>query len=239
MFSEKGLKYHIKGIVQGKLTWVESDVNRWLVLQHWGVGQVFYFKGHHLGFCRNVLPPLEPKLLVFLEKIGEELQIVCEVLYTVQCQQYCASEYAAHNGMALEPFSTNWYNNIKQGKYSEMLYTTYRAPLLLALIPCFCKLVSTKHQLFLTLPIIWPQVAASWWLSAHCFQSVCGIFPMIVEIVWSLMSKFKCPMVLALLTPDFDYWLQCLQQKFLRPLLEGVERVPYLAEVFYCCRIFS
>ncbi len=44
----------------------------------------FYFKGtvHHFGYAKNVFPLLEPKLLVIWERIGEVLQIVCEVLYT-------------------------------------------------------------------------------------------------------------------------------------------------------------
>jgi hypothetical protein len=30
-----------------------------------------------LNFAKNVLPPLEPKLLVMWEKIGEALKMVC------------------------------------------------------------------------------------------------------------------------------------------------------------------
>jgi hypothetical protein len=38
-----------------------------------------------LDFEKNVFPfpPLEPKLLVMWERIGEVLQVFCEVLYTV------------------------------------------------------------------------------------------------------------------------------------------------------------
>jgi hypothetical protein len=59
-----------KSIVQWKLSWVKSGVNRWLVLQFWGVGYFFFFiKEHHLGFCKNGFPSLEPKLLVRWEKL--------------------------------------------------------------------------------------------------------------------------------------------------------------------------
>jgi hypothetical protein len=47
-----------------------------LVLGRWTF--FFNFKG-----TKKVLPPLEPKLLVMLERIGEALQIVCEVLHIV------------------------------------------------------------------------------------------------------------------------------------------------------------
>jgi hypothetical protein len=36
-----------------------------------------------MDFAKIVLPSLEPNLLVMWEKTGEELQIMCEVLYTV------------------------------------------------------------------------------------------------------------------------------------------------------------
>jgi hypothetical protein len=36
-----------------------------------------------LNFAKNVLPPLELKLFVMWENIGDELQIVLEVLQTV------------------------------------------------------------------------------------------------------------------------------------------------------------
>ena len=38
-------------IVQGKVRWVESDVNRWVMLQYWGPGHYFLIlKGHHFLF---------------------------------------------------------------------------------------------------------------------------------------------------------------------------------------------
>ncbi len=41
----------IKGIVQRKLRWVESGVNRWVMLQYWGAGHYFLIlKGHYLVF---------------------------------------------------------------------------------------------------------------------------------------------------------------------------------------------
>ncbi len=40
-----------KGIVQRKLRWVESGVNRWVMIQYGGAGHYFLsFKGHHLVF---------------------------------------------------------------------------------------------------------------------------------------------------------------------------------------------
>ncbi len=57
-----------------------------LVLRRW-IFAIFILKGQHPGFLKkNVFPPLEPKLLVMWEGIGEALQIVCEVLHTVQRQ---------------------------------------------------------------------------------------------------------------------------------------------------------
>jgi hypothetical protein len=51
-----------------------------LVLEHW----IFFFilKGQHLGFAKNVLPPLEPKLLVMWERIVEGQKIMYS---TYQC----------------------------------------------------------------------------------------------------------------------------------------------------------
>jgi hypothetical protein len=49
-----------KGIVQRKLRWVESGVNRWVMLQYWGAGHYFFnFKGtlsciSHKTFCRHL-----------------------------------------------------------------------------------------------------------------------------------------------------------------------------------------
>jgi hypothetical protein len=45
-----------------------------LVLRRWVF--LFYLKGQHPGFLKNVFPPLEPKLLVKWEEIGEALHIV-------------------------------------------------------------------------------------------------------------------------------------------------------------------
>jgi hypothetical protein len=46
-----------------------------LVLWCWIFFEIL--KGHHLRFCKNVFPPLEPKLLVMWERISEALQVVC------------------------------------------------------------------------------------------------------------------------------------------------------------------
>jgi hypothetical protein len=41
----------LKGIVQRKLRWVESGVNRWVMLKYWGAGHYFLIlKGHYLVF---------------------------------------------------------------------------------------------------------------------------------------------------------------------------------------------
>ncbi len=46
------LKPAVKGIVQRKLRWVESGVNRWVMLHYWGAGHYsLTLKGHHLVFC--------------------------------------------------------------------------------------------------------------------------------------------------------------------------------------------
>jgi hypothetical protein len=48
------------------------------VLRPW----IFFlnFKGTPSGLCKNFFPPLQPKLLVMWERIGEALQFVCEML---------------------------------------------------------------------------------------------------------------------------------------------------------------
>jgi hypothetical protein len=45
-----------------------------LVLRHWTFFLIL--KAHHLGFSRNVLPPLESKLLVMRKRIGEAMKMV-------------------------------------------------------------------------------------------------------------------------------------------------------------------
>jgi hypothetical protein len=65
---------------------VEFGVDQWLVLQYSGAGCLFLIlKGQDTipDYAKSVCPPLEPKLLVMWERIGEALQIVCEVLNTV------------------------------------------------------------------------------------------------------------------------------------------------------------
>jgi hypothetical protein len=55
------------------------------VLECWGA-EIPYFKGTPSWISqkkKKILMPLEPKLLVMGKKICEELQIVCEALYTV------------------------------------------------------------------------------------------------------------------------------------------------------------
>jgi hypothetical protein len=57
---------------------------------------------------KNVLPPVEPKILEMVERIGEAPQIVCEVL------EHCL----ARMGLVLE--------GVSQGKYHEAIYTIWR-----------------------------------------------------------------------------------------------------------------
>ncbi len=67
----------IKGIVQKKLRWIESGVNRWVMLQYWGAWHYFLiWKRLHLVFSIKRLPKFEPKLLVMWEGFGEALKIV-------------------------------------------------------------------------------------------------------------------------------------------------------------------
>ncbi len=74
----------LKGIVQRKVRCVESGVNRWLVLQYSGTVFGLFFKGTPSWIMqKNVWQLFELKLLVMWERIGEALQIVCEVLHTV------------------------------------------------------------------------------------------------------------------------------------------------------------
>jgi hypothetical protein len=50
--------------------------------------RAFYFilKGQHLGFCQKRFTPLEPKLMVMCERIGEALEIGYDVLCTFHHQ---------------------------------------------------------------------------------------------------------------------------------------------------------
>jgi hypothetical protein len=67
-----------------KIKVIKSGVNRRQMLQFWGAGYLFYFKGTSSWiFLKNVFSPLEPKLLVMWEGIGERHQHVCVVLHSV------------------------------------------------------------------------------------------------------------------------------------------------------------
>ncbi len=63
-----------------------------------------------LNSAKNVLMPLEPKILLTCERIGEALEIVYDVLYTFCTNRIGTKEYAEHHGMELEPSSSNWYS---------------------------------------------------------------------------------------------------------------------------------
>ncbi len=50
-FSMDQERYILKRRFVRKLRWVESGVNRWIMLQYWGAGHYFLIlKGHHLAF---------------------------------------------------------------------------------------------------------------------------------------------------------------------------------------------
>jgi hypothetical protein len=61
-----------------------------------------------LDFAKNIIPPLELKLLATWETISEAQQVVCEVLTLFSANRIGARECAAHHGMALELFSAIW-----------------------------------------------------------------------------------------------------------------------------------
>jgi hypothetical protein len=75
-----------------------SVLGRWILFFNFKVSSLLWQK---------VFPLIETRLLVMCERIGEALQIVCEVLHTVQHQYTGARECSAHHGMALDRFSAN------------------------------------------------------------------------------------------------------------------------------------
>jgi hypothetical protein len=44
------------------------------------------------------------------EKIGEELEIAYDVLYTFQHQYVGVKECTSHHDLGLEPYSADWYD---------------------------------------------------------------------------------------------------------------------------------
>ncbi len=67
----------VKGIDQRNLRWVEIVTNQQVFLHCWGTGHsVEISKGHHPGFLqKKVFLPLESRLLVLWERIGETLKM--------------------------------------------------------------------------------------------------------------------------------------------------------------------
>jgi hypothetical protein len=61
-----------------------------------------------LDFTKNVLPPLEPKLLVMLGRIVKRCNLFMKCCTLFSGNSIGTRECAAHHGMALEPFSANW-----------------------------------------------------------------------------------------------------------------------------------
>jgi trehalose-6-phosphatase len=69
----------------------------------------FNFKGTPSWILqKNVLPPLEPKLLVMLGRIVKRCKLFMKCCTLFSANSIGARECAAHHGVALEPFSTNW-----------------------------------------------------------------------------------------------------------------------------------
>jgi hypothetical protein len=61
-----------------------------------------------MNFTKNVLPPLEPKLLVMLGRIVKRCKLFIKSCTLFSANSTGARECAAHHGIALEPFSANW-----------------------------------------------------------------------------------------------------------------------------------
>jgi hypothetical protein len=80
-----------------------------LVLGRWTF--FFDFKGTPSWILqKNVLLPLEPKLLVpvMLGRIVKHCKLLMKCCTLSSANSTDAREYAAHHGMVLEPFSANW-----------------------------------------------------------------------------------------------------------------------------------
>jgi hypothetical protein len=78
-----------------------------LVLGRWTF--FFNFKGTPSWILQNnVLPPLEPKLLVILGRIVKRCKLFMKCCTLFSSNSIGARECAAHHGMALELFSANW-----------------------------------------------------------------------------------------------------------------------------------
>jgi hypothetical protein len=79
-----------------------------LVLGRWTF--VINFKEHkHFALKnKNILPPLEPNLLVMLGRIVKRCKLFMKCCTLSSANSTSARECAAHHGTALEPFSANW-----------------------------------------------------------------------------------------------------------------------------------
>jgi hypothetical protein len=69
---------------------------------------LFFLRDTILYTYKNVLMPLEPKLLVMCEGIGEVLEIVYDVLTLSSTNRICAKECAEHHGMAIDLSGADW-----------------------------------------------------------------------------------------------------------------------------------
>jgi hypothetical protein len=64
------------------------------LLSRWGAGHSFFIlQGLHLDFAKNILPPLEPKLLVMWERIGEVLKVVYGAYQFAETWYKCQKEW--------------------------------------------------------------------------------------------------------------------------------------------------
>jgi hypothetical protein len=89
--------------------WNEISINPQVLLQCWGAGHSFLIlRDTILDFAKNILPPLEPKLLVMLGRIVKRCKLFMKCCKLSSINSTGARECAAHHGMALEHFSANW-----------------------------------------------------------------------------------------------------------------------------------
>ncbi len=71
-----------------------------------------------MDFTKNVLLPLEPKLLVTLGQIVKRCKLFMKCCTLVSANNIGARECAAHHGMALEPLAL--IGKIKSGKQNTL-----------------------------------------------------------------------------------------------------------------------
>jgi hypothetical protein len=96
-------------IFSGRVRWVRSGFNQWIVLQCWSAGYfIFILSDTILDHAKNVFPLLKPKFLVMWERIGEELPVFVKYFTLFSANSTGARGWTALHGMALKPFSSHW-----------------------------------------------------------------------------------------------------------------------------------